>query len=111
MEYFIRVLGLNPYDAKVWNNLGYTYEEIGKHKEAASAYQKALSLDSFQEEAHFNLARIEYLQNQSSLDDIEKEEIIRRLHYVMSVNPRHTQAGQLLKKLETQIIEKPRDNP
>jgi len=38
------------------------YEELGRFNDAVAAYEKSISIDSVHEDAHFNLARLEYYQ-------------------------------------------------
>ena len=53
----------------------------------------------FQEEANINLAHIQYLQYYSNPDNSKKEEIIRRLNFVLSINPQNKNAKTLLEEL------------
>ena len=69
---------------------------MGHEEEAIGAYEKSLSFNSFQEEAHINLARIRYARYQTTLDSALKEDVIERLNFVLSVNPNNRGGQQLL---------------
>ena len=59
-------------------------------------YRKSVAFKSGQEEAHCNLARLEYHLSKGQPDDVKLKEITDRLEYVLSVNPRNLNAQQLL---------------
>jgi Flp pilus assembly protein TadD len=94
------VLQLNASNADAHNNLGSVYEALGRFDEAIQMYKKSVSLKSFQEEAHYNLARLEYQLSGDSLDDAKKKEITERLRFLLSKNPRNRKVEQLLEKIE-----------
>jgi Flp pilus assembly protein TadD len=93
-------LELDEKNADAWNNLGSIYEEMGKEDEAIPAYRQSLNLNNFQEEAHFNLARLEYEKNQENFIGEKAEEIRKRLYFILSINPKNSKALQMLKNLE-----------
>ena len=80
--------------------MGAIYEELGRYHDAVAAYEKSISINSFHEEAHFNLARLEYYQYAANPGAYKKELIARRLQFVLSMNPKNTKVQQLLEKLE-----------
>ncbi|MFN0041129.1 MAG: tetratricopeptide repeat protein [Burkholderiales bacterium] len=45
----------SPRKARVFNNLGYAYQQAGRNDEARQAYLRALELDPAQDKARFNL--------------------------------------------------------
>ena len=96
---FERVLELEPNNAEAWNNLGSINEMIGNQDKATIAYQQSVKLNQFQEEAHMNLSRILYAEYQSHHDESQKDEIIERLNFVLTINSRNTKAQKLLQKL------------
>ena len=48
----------SPGKARVFNNLGYVYQQAGRYGEARSAYQRAIELDPVYWKAHINLATV-----------------------------------------------------
>jgi tetratricopeptide (TPR) repeat protein len=100
--YYEKLLEVNPDNGDVWNNLGSIHETLGKYDEAARAYRKSIEINPFLEEANINLARIQYQQYVSNPTDIRKEEIINRLHFVLSINPNQKKARKLLDELNNQ---------
>jgi len=66
-------------------------------------YKKSIALKSFQEEAHYNLARLEYqlsCVSGGSIDDTKQKEITERLRFVLSRNPKNRKVEQLLEEIE-----------
>jgi tetratricopeptide (TPR) repeat protein len=99
ITFFKQVLTFDPNHAEAWNNLGSIYEVMEKYEEAITAYQKSLSLNPLQEEANVNLAQSQYRQYCTNPDESKKEEIIRRLYFVLSINPQKKRAQKLLDEL------------
>ncbi len=62
-------------------------------------YKRAQSLNPYKAETNFNLARIQLLQNQKDLSEDMRQDIIRRLNFVLSVNPHNKGAERLLAEL------------
>ena len=50
------VISLTPKDASAYYNLGITFKELKKLKEAQSSYLKAIALKPDFAEAHYNLS-------------------------------------------------------
>jgi Flp pilus assembly protein TadD len=99
-DYFNSILQINEDNIEAWNSLGAIYEELGNIDYAIYAYGKSLLINNHQEEAHFNLARLQYLETNSDPDPAKIEEIKQRLRFVLSVNPKHWGAKQLLEELQ-----------
>ena len=97
--FFKNVLELDEENPQAWNNLGSIFEITGQPEEAIKAYQKSLALNPYQEEANINLVQIQFENHRSKPDIIRKEDLIRRLHFVLSINPQKTRAQQLLHEL------------
>jgi tetratricopeptide (TPR) repeat protein len=93
------VLAIDEKNSEAWNNLGSIFEITGQPEDAITAYQKSLALNPYQEEANINLAQIEYGKYRINPDSKKKEELIRRLHFVLSMNPQKTRAQHLLHEL------------
>jgi tetratricopeptide (TPR) repeat protein len=91
-----RALVLDADDTAAWNNLGSIYEDMNDYARAESIFRRALSLNPYKAEANFNLARIQLLQHQEDLDENMKQDIMRRLNFVLSVNPHNKGAERLL---------------
>jgi tetratricopeptide (TPR) repeat protein len=98
-EFFERVIASEPNNAEAWNNVGSIHEITGQDEEAIAAYQKSLALNPFQEEANVNLAYIQYKQYRANPEVEKREEIILRLHFILSINPQKTRAKNLLEEL------------
>ncbi len=96
---FSRVVELSPDDITAWNYLGYIYETLGSIKNAIFAYNRSLGINNYQEDAHYNLARLQYVQHRKKPDPALLEAIKSRLQYVLGTNPRHREAKQLLRQL------------
>jgi protein O-mannosyl-transferase len=45
----------SPHKSRVWNNLGYAYQLVGRRNDAIAAYEHALALDANHERARINL--------------------------------------------------------
>ncbi|MDM7919459.1 MAG: tetratricopeptide repeat protein, partial [Methanosarcina sp.] len=104
---FTQIIQINEDNVEAWNNLGSIYEELGSIDYAIYAYSKSLTINNYQEEANFHIARLQfqYPGNTSNCDSKNYEEIRQRLRFVLSVNPRHFGARQLLETLEQTVIE------
>jgi tetratricopeptide (TPR) repeat protein len=96
---FQNVLELDPENADAWNNLGSVYETTNNITEAIYAYRKSLAVNPFHEETHVNLANIQYLLYLSHPDRVKIDDIIRRLHFVLSLNPNNKKVQKLLAKI------------
>lgn len=61
-DFFEKAIRIDKDFAEAYNNLGFAYEKLGKNKEAADAYKKALSnlLYRTPEKAYYNLGRLYY---------------------------------------------------
>ncbi|MBP7526497.1 MAG: tetratricopeptide repeat protein, partial [Syntrophorhabdaceae bacterium] len=93
---FARIIELNGDNTTVWNYLGYIYETLGSVDYAIFAYSNSLIINNYQEDAHYNLARLQYLQYRSNPDPAMLDGIKVRLQYVLSVDSKHREAKQLL---------------
>ena len=51
---YVRQTQANPRDAMAFTDLGNTWRELGRHREALAAYDRALSIDPELAEAHFS---------------------------------------------------------
>ncbi|HBE45604.1 MAG TPA: hypothetical protein DDW17_09250 [Deltaproteobacteria bacterium] len=80
---------------------------MGNYNDATSAYKIALSLNPYHEQANFNLAHLDYIRDSAKPygrdEKLKKEEIIRRLHFILSINPKNKKAQQLLQKVEGKV--------
>ena len=65
VSYFVRALERAPDSPVVYTNLGVSYRNLGKLKDAETVYLAAIAADSNYPQAHFNLAILQdvYLQN------------------------------------------------
>jgi len=91
-----RALVLDGDDISAWNNLGAIYEDMNELSRAESIYKRAQALNPYKAETNFNLARIQLLQHQKDLSEEMRQDIIRRLNFVLSVNPHNKSAERLL---------------
>jgi len=91
-----RALVLDSDDISAWNNLGSIYEDMNDFARAETIYKRAQSLNPYRAETNYNLARIQLLQHQKDLSEDLKQDIIRRLNFVLSVNPHNKGAERLL---------------
>jgi Flp pilus assembly protein TadD len=91
-----RALALDADDISAWNNLGAIYEDMNEFARSESIYKRAQSLNPYKAETNFNLARIQLLQHQKNLTEDMRQDIIRRLNFVLSVNPHNKGAERLL---------------
>ena len=58
IEFYDRLLAMNPGMADVWNNRGYALQDLGKPGEALASYDRALSLRPRYGEALNNRAQL-----------------------------------------------------
>ncbi len=93
---FSRVVEISADNTAAWNYLGYIYETLGSIENAIFAYSKSLLVNNYQEDAHYNLARLQYIQYRAKPDPVLLEGIKSRLQYVLGANPQHREAKQLL---------------
>ena len=100
VEKFERVLQLDPRYADAWNNLGSVYELQKDYSKAIEAYRNALIINPFHEDTNVNLSYIQYLILKLHPDKINKSDVIRRLHFVRSLNPHNTKVDKLLNLIE-----------
>ncbi|MFQ5963040.1 MAG: hypothetical protein ACE5KZ_01990 [Candidatus Scalinduaceae bacterium] len=63
------------------------------------AFKQSLSFNPFQEEPHVNLALMQYFQYLSSPNSSRKEDITRRLYFILSMNPKNKKSQKLLVEL------------
>jgi tetratricopeptide (TPR) repeat protein len=101
---------LNGDNTAAWNYLGYIYEALGSIEYAIFAYSNSLIINNYQEDAHYNLARLQYLQYRVSPDPAMLEGIRSRLLYVTSVNPKHREAKQLLGMIQLHRTREQKEN-
>ena len=97
---FNQIIEISEDNIEAWNNLGTIYEELGSIDYAIYSYSSSLTINNYQEDAHFHIARLQYLGNASNHDPKKYEEIKQRLQFVLSVNPNHFGARELLETLE-----------
>ena len=50
-----KAVSINPKFVSAWNNIGYSYSNLGKYEKALEYYQKAIDIDSNYASAWFNL--------------------------------------------------------
>ena len=93
---FSRVVELSADNTTAWNYLGYIYEMLGSIENAIFAYGTSLGINNYQEDAHYNLARLQYIQYREKPEPELLEGIKNRLQYVLGTNPQHREAKQLL---------------
>ena len=64
VSYFVRALERAPHSPVIYTSLGVSYRNLGKLKDAETAYLAAIAADSDYSQAHFNLAILQdlYLQ-------------------------------------------------
>ena len=86
---FHQIVQISEDNIEAWNNLGAIYEELGSIDHAIYAYSKSLTINNYQEDANFHIARLQYLGSTSNHDPNKSEEIKQRLQFVLSVNPNH----------------------
>jgi hypothetical protein len=63
-------------------------------------YRKSLSVNLFYEETNVNLANIQYFLYLSTPERIKIDNIVRRLHFVLSLNPHNKKVQKLLDKIQ-----------
>ncbi len=68
IDYFKKVVVLQPDNAKAYNNLGLTMDETGCHREAEACFLKAVALQPDLAEAYNNLGHILMVQCESFKD-------------------------------------------
>ncbi len=107
---FARVVELSRDNTAAWNYLGYIYETLGSVDYAIYAYSNSLIANNYQEDAHYNLARLQYIQYRSNPDASMLETIKSRLQYVLSANPKHREAKQLLGMIQLHRAREQKDN-
>ena len=103
LNQFNDVLELDPNNADAWNNVGLVHEAGKNYSEAIASYRKSLSLNPFHEETNFNIANLQYLLYRDSCGDIKVSDIIRRLNFILSLNPHNQKVYRLLSKIEKNI--------
>jgi tetratricopeptide (TPR) repeat protein len=94
------VVVLDPNNADAWNNLGSLCEEMGDIEKAISYYNKSISLNAFQEEAHFNLAHASLRRSSMGFGGASNEEVKMRLKFLLSLNPKSAKVHRFLQELE-----------
>lgn len=90
---FKEVLKLNPGTTNVYNSLGILYRKSHNFKEAISMYQKALKVDSEDENIHYNLGR-------ALLEDGRVEEAKKHFHRALALEPDFTGAKKMLQAID-----------
>lgn len=65
--------------ALYWFNLGVSVEDQGRVAEAISAYERALAIDPYLADAHFNLARLLELVGKKGGDELVLRRAVRHL--------------------------------
>ena len=96
-----RALLLSPDDTGVWTRLAAAYEQIGDYEKAERTYRQTLVRDPYGEDANIGFARTQYLRRKS-LGQSDNEDILRRLDFVLSVNPSNQKAEDLRRRLTAQ---------
>lgn len=96
---FERVLELKPDLKEAMNSLGSIYESMGLPEQAAEQYRKSLGVDPLQEEPHIRLALIYFLKSRCNPFQSHREDAIRRLQFVLGINPQNKKAKELLKEI------------
>ncbi len=84
--YLFRI-NLNPKDKIAYNNLGLSYNRLGKSREAADAYEKALEADHLYKQAGSNLLYLRhYIWNPNADQVSEEHKAYADLHYCTTEN-------------------------
>jgi Flp pilus assembly protein TadD len=99
LDLLLCLLALEPDHAGAWNAIGAIHEECGSFDLAHQAWQQCLKLNPFQIEANLNLARSESRRWREKGDTGGRQEILDRLHFVLSLEPGNGQARQLLERV------------
>mmetsp|Transcript_23400 Transcript_23400/g.42920 ORF Transcript_23400/g.42920 Transcript_23400/m.42920 type:complete len:390 (-) Transcript_23400:113-1282(-) len=60
LRLFQRAIALNPKDAKLFNNMGNAYADLGRAREAFECYCRVFTMDRYNVEAWFNAAALLY---------------------------------------------------
>jgi tetratricopeptide (TPR) repeat protein len=58
VTFFKRTLKYSPYSARIYNDLGFTYQRMDKMEDAVASYKKAIEVDAGYPRAYFNLGAI-----------------------------------------------------
>jgi tetratricopeptide (TPR) repeat protein len=82
---FEQVLQKDPHNAQTYNSLGLIYEELEDWRNAISCFHKAAELDMFFPEVHLNLVRALYHHRGGDLSPDILQDLIERLHMVLSL--------------------------
>jgi len=97
--------------AREWFMEGYRHDTIHMARDKAiEAYKQSIRFDNTLTDAfvnlgflHLNLARLEYTRHRGRLAGPRREEISKRLHFVLSLNPHNRKAQRLLDTIEGRI--------
>ena len=81
------------HNADAYSNIGNAYFAMGRHPEAISNFEKAISLDPQSAGAYYNLGAAHF-----SLGDVQ--ETSRAFARVLELDPSHPQAGAIRQWLE-----------
>ena len=100
LKSFQNVLKLEPENTDAWNDLGSVYEITNNLIQAISTYRKALRVNPLHEETNFNLANAYFSLFLSNPNIVNIEDIIQRLHFVLSRNPHNEKVRKLLNKIQ-----------
>ena len=74
-----KVVLLDPNNADAWTSV--PSAKMGDTEKAVSYYNKSISLNAFQEEAHFNLARVSLRRSGLGFGESPNEEVKMRLKF------------------------------
>lgn len=64
VAYLTKLLDINPFEAEIWMNLGYSYELLNENKRAQDAYENAYAIDNKFSKALLNLGMLYLKENQ-----------------------------------------------
>ncbi|WP_175413359.1 tetratricopeptide repeat protein [Methanosarcina mazei] len=85
LEYFNRLLELNPQYSDAWNNKGVTLSELGRYEEAIEAYNKTVELNPKDSVAWYNKGTALY-------ESSHYEEAIETYDKAIEINPQYSNA-------------------
>jgi Flp pilus assembly protein TadD len=64
LDYYLKAQQSSPFHIQVLNDLGTCYDNLGRKQEAENAYRKALALNPRFTDAIFNLAAVQFNNNE-----------------------------------------------
>lgn len=98
-EMIRKALKIRPNEPAFWDSLGWVYFQRGEYKEALKWVEKAVRAQPNDDELRYHLGMIYW-----KLGD--KEKALKEFREVLRINPRHFEAGEALKQLEREEMER-----